>query len=242
MPDAVNTFIASNNIDEVRGVQRDLHALYRSDITKYAPASLRLIIRDIYDLIPNEATSRSRRFKLSDIRDVKRFDQVESHFLWLTQAGVALPVFNIAAPVSPLLVAEQRNKFKLFYHDVGMLASTLPKQAFDGLLDGRPTANAGSLYEAFVAQELVTGGFKPRYFTSKRVGELDFVVEHLDGRIGAIEVKSGKKYLTHAAIDNALAVDNYTIDEAFVFAETNICRRDHLLYAPVFLTGALQFE
>lgn len=242
MPDAVAAFTSTGGIDEVRMVHASLHALYRDDITKHAPAELRLIIRDIYDLIPSEVASKNRRFKLSDIRDVKRFSQVEQHFLWLTQAGVALPVYNVAAPVSPLLVAEQRKLFKLFYLDAGMLASSFPKKAYAGILDGRPGMNMGAVYEGAVAQELKARGLALRYFTSKKVGELDFVVEQPDGGIAAIEVKSGSQYLTHAALDNALNVGEYDIDRAYVFAETNVRRDGGILYAPVFLAGMVAAE
>lgn len=239
MPDAVNVFLETNNIDEVRNVHANLRALYRDDITKHAPEELRLVIRDIFDLIPSEAAASNRRFRLSSIQDVKRYSQVTQHFLWLTNAGVALPVYNVSAPISPLLVAEQRNLFKLFYLDAGLLASSYPKRAYEGLLDGRATMNFGAVYEAFVAQELAAHGFALRYFTSKKIGELDFVVERADGAILAIEVKSGGRYLTHAALDNALAVREYTIDEAYVFAEANVKREGGIVYTPVFLAGLL---
>lgn len=99
MPDAVNAFLATNNINEVRRVHADLHALYRDGITKHAPEGLRLVIRDIYDLIPSEAGSKGRRFRLNSIRNVRRFSQVTDHFLWRSDAGVALPVYNVNSPV-----------------------------------------------------------------------------------------------------------------------------------------------
>lgn len=239
MPDAVRAFVDTNNIDEVRAVHRDLHDQYRADITKHAPEELRLIIRDIYDLIPSEAASRNKRFKLSSIQNVKRFDQVHQHFLWLTNAGVALPVYNVSAPISPLLVNEQRNLFKLFYLDVGMLASRYPKSSYGGILDGKASMNMGCAYEAFVAQELAGRGLPLRYYASKKVGELDFLVERESGIVEALEVKSGGSYLSHAALDNAMAVKEYTIDRAVVLAETNVAWNSDILYAPVFLVGAL---
>ncbi|MDO4290160.1 MAG: ATP-binding protein [Eggerthellaceae bacterium] len=241
MPDAVNAFLASNNIDEVRTVHAGLHTLYRDDITKYAPPDLRLTIRDIYDLIPSEVGSKNRRFRLSSIADVKRFDQVQDHFLWLTQAGVALAVYNVSAPAAPLLVNVQRSMFKLFYLDAGLLLSSYPKKTYEGLLDGKASMNMGGVYEAAVAQELKAHGFALRYFTSKKVGELDFVVEDASGAVTAIEVKSGAAYRTHAALDNAMQTRGYGIDKAIVFAETNVKREGNVLYAPVFLVGALNF-
>lgn len=244
MPDAVNAFLATRNIDEVRKIHRDLHSLYHDDIAKYAPPDLRLTIRDIYDLIPSEVGSKNRRFKLSSIEGVKRFSQVTEHFLWLSEAGVALPVYNVSAPVAPLLVGEQRNLFKMFYLDTGMLMSSYSKKVAQGVFDGEAEGsfgmNMGAAFEGFVAQELKARGFKLRYFTSKKVGELDFVEETLAGDVLAIEVKSGRYYKTHAALDNALAARGYGIDRALVFAETNLFRDGNVLYLPIFMAGLLE--
>ena len=172
MPDAVNSFLATRNVDEVRNIHRDLHALYRDDIAKYAPPELRLVIRDIYDLIPSESGSKNKRFKLSSISGVKRFSQVTDHFLWLSEAGVSLPVYNVTAPVAPLLLGEQRSLFKLFYLDTGMLMSSYSKKVAQGVFDGEAEGpfgmNMGAAFEGFVAQELKAHGFRLRYFTSKK--------------------------------------------------------------------------
>lgn len=244
MPDAVNAFLATRNIDEVRKIHQDLHALYHDDIAKYAPPELRLVIRDIYDLIPSEVGSKNKRFKLSSIEGVKRFSQVTDHFLWLSEAGVALPVYNVSAPVAPLLVGEQRSLFKLFYLDTGMLMSSYSKKVaqgvFDGAAEGAFGMNMGAAFEGFVAQELKAHGFRLRYFTSKKIGELDFVEETLAGDVLAIEVKSGKRYRSHAALDNALATKGYGIDRALVFAESNLFRDGDVLYLPVFMAGLLE--
>lgn len=246
MPDAVNAFLESSSLDEVRAVQQGIHALYREDITKYAPRGLRLTIRDIYDLIPSELGSKNRRFRVGAIEGVKRFAQVEDQVLWLTNAGVALAARNVTAPVSPLLLSERRNLFKLFYLDVGMLMAAYPKsvaqEVFSEGEGGEFSMNMGAAYEAFVAQELTAHGFALRYYNSKQVGELDFVEERQGGSILALEVKSGRGYRSHAALDNALAVKEYTIDRACVLAETNVLEVGRVLYLPIFLAGGFSYE
>lgn len=234
MPAAVSAFVEGRGIDAVRSEQADIHAFYRRDIMQYAPKGQRLVIQNIYDLIPSEISARTKRFKFGSIPDVKKFKQVDQEFLWLTKAGVAIPVFDVAAPTQPLLASEQHNRFKLFYLDVGMLTSTYFKTETLGLLDGDTRANLGGVYENAVAQQFLCHGFKPYYFTSKKVGELDFLLERADGSIIAIEVKSGSNYKTHAAIDNALAVRDYHIDEAIVLAETNVEARGGITYLPIY--------
>jgi predicted AAA+ superfamily ATPase len=242
MPDAVAAFLRDNSVDQVRVVQDDIVAFYKKDISKYAPKDRRLVIRNIYELIPSELSRQNRRFKLNSITDVKRFTQVQDEFLWLTQANVALAAYNVSAPVSPLLLSESRSSFKLFCSDVGLLTSRYPKQASLGLLDGRPAAQMGGTYENFAAQELAAHGYDLRYYASKRIGELDFVIEGKDNQIAALEIKSGKAYKTHAALSNALAVPNYDITSAYVFAETNVEQRGEVLYLPIYLLSALKNE
>jgi predicted AAA+ superfamily ATPase len=242
MPDAVRAFLRDNSVDQVRVAQDDIVAFYKKDISKYAPKDRRLVIRNIYELIPSELSRQNRRFKLSSITDVKRFTQVQDEFLWLTQANVALATYNVSALAAPLLLNESRSSFKLFYSDVGLLTSRYPKQASLGLLDGRPTAQMGRTYENFAAQELAAHGYALRYYANKRIGELDFVIEGKDSRIAVLEVKSGRTYKTHAALSNALAAPNHNITSAYVFAETNVEQRGEVLYLPIYLLAALKTE
>ena len=132
----------------------------------------------------------------------------------------------------------------MFYLDTGMLMSSYSKKVaqcvFDGGAEGSFGMNMGAAFEGFVAQELKARGFKLRYFTSKKVGELDFVEETLAGDVLAIEVKSGRYYKTHAALDNALATIGYGVDRGLVFAETNLFHDGNVLYLPIFMAGLLE--
>ena len=242
MPDAAVAFFEKNSLDQVRVIQDNIITYYEKDISKYAPKDRRLVIKNIFGLIPSELSSQNKRFKLSSIDNIKRYSQVEDEFLWLTKANVALPAYNTRAPISPLLLSENHKLFKLFLSDVGLLSSRYPKDHSIEVLDGKPRKNMGGIYENFVAQELTTHGFALHYYSSKKIGELDFVIEGRDGTITALEVKSGSEYKTHAALNNALAVKEYDIGEAFVFAETNIEVYEKVTYFPAFLVSLLTNE
>ncbi|MDR0514289.1 MAG: ATP-binding protein [Coriobacteriaceae bacterium] len=239
MPDAIVAYLQDNSLDQARIIQNNIMAYYKSDISKYAPKEDRLVIKNIYDLIPSELLRQNRRFRFSSIEGVKRYTQIQDQFLWLTKANVALPSFNIRAPIMPLLVNEQHNLFKLFLSDIGLLTCMYGRQVSLNLLDGKPVTAMGGVYENFVAQELMAHGFKLRYFTNKKIGELDFVLERKDGSIIAIEVKSGNNYMTHAALANALQAKSYDISEAWVLAETNIHKRGEVTYLPIYLASLL---
>jgi predicted AAA+ superfamily ATPase len=239
MPDAVVAFLESGSIDQVRNAQHDILAFYKRDISKYAPKEDRLVIRNIFDLIPSELLSQNRRFRLSSIENVKRYSQVQNQFLWLTKAAVAIAAYNVRTPASPLLLSENHSLFKLFMSDVGLLCGRLTKQTMLGLLDGKPGSNMGGIYENYVSEELCSKGFDLRYFTNRKVGELDFVIENGDGEVIAIEVKSGSNYKAHSALTNALAVKNYGIDKAYVLAETNIEQDGDVKYIPIYMTSKI---
>ena len=110
-----------------------------------------------------------------------KFDRVENSFLWLTNAGVALPVYNVEEPKMPLLLARSRNLFKLFQSDIGLLASQYAEGIQMRIIKGDKDINFGSIYENAVAQELVAHGIVPYYYNNKKRGELDFVIE-LEGK------------------------------------------------------------
>ena len=114
--------IESNNLQEVMTVQQDIIRLYKRDIARYDPDN-KLYIEEIFNLIPPELNAKNKRFILKRLNEHAKFDRVESSFLWLTNAGVALPVYNVEEPKVPLLLNRSRNLFKLFQSDVGLLAS-----------------------------------------------------------------------------------------------------------------------
>jgi predicted AAA+ superfamily ATPase len=240
MPDEKVAFQETDSIDQVRVIQDNIIDFYEYDISKYAPKNRRLVIKDIFSLIPSELSSQNRRFRLSSIKDVRRYGQVEEEFLWLTRANVALATYNVKLPASPLVLNESHSLFKLFLSDVGLLASRFPKQAALGLLDCKPSINMGGIYENFVAQELVAHGFVLRYYSGKKVGELDFVIERKDGTVIALEVKSGSSYKTHAALSNALRAPGFGIDEAYVLAETTASTNADISYLPIYLAGMFE--
>ncbi len=242
MPDAVKAFVSDLGIDQVRRIQLDIRRFYEADITQYAPRGRVLVIREIFRLIPSQLQDQNRRFKLDAIEGVKRFKQVNKDFLWLTSAGVALAAYNTVEPAPPLVMNDQRTLFKLFQSDVGLLTSTFHKKDTLELFDGRPSPKMGGVFENFVAQELAGCGFDLFYFTKRKIGELDFVIEDEKDRVVAIEVKSGSGYKTHAALDRALAVEHYKIDRAYVLAECNVAVDDVAVYMPVYMTGLLNWN
>lgn len=238
MPAAVSKYIESNNLQEVMAVQQDIVRLYKRDIAQYDPDN-KLYIEEIFNLIPPELNSKNKRFILKRLNEHAKFDRVESSFLWLTNAGVALPVYNVEEPKMPLLLARSRNLFKLFQSDIGLLAGQYAEGIQMRIIKGDKNINFGSIYENAVAQELVAHGIAPYYYNNKKRGELDFVIE-LNGKVLPIEVKSGKDYETHRALSNIMDCEEYDLPEAVVFNNDNLRVADNIVYAPVYMAMFLK--
>ena len=234
MPAAVERYLSTNDLNVVAQTQKDIISLYKKDISQYATKD-KLKIKEIFDLIPSELDTKNKRFILKRLNEHAKYDRYQNDFLWLSNAGVAIPVYNVSEPRLPLKLAETRNLFKLFSNDVGLLAAQYADSLRISILSGDIAVNFGAIFENVVAQELVCHGVNPYYFNSKRMGELDFVIA---GRASVIpiEVKSGKDYERHNALRNVLECKEYDIEKAYILCSGNMKSNGRIIYAPIYMT------
>ena len=241
MPEAVISYAETGSLNDIMAVHRDIRALYNLDFTQYETIDKKLLIRNAYDLIPAELLKQNRRFVVSDIKKGLRYERLESTFLWLNNAGVSIPVYNATEPRVSLKINEKQSLFKLYLSDVGMLTTEYGMNTKRMLLGQEPGLNAGGIYENAVAQELHAKGFPIYYYNSNRLGELDFVIEY-NGTVLPLEIKSGKDYTLHSAIDNCLRNSEYGIQEAMVFANCNVTKDEKITYLPIYMVMFLENE
>ena len=234
MPSAVDKFKETKNLSDVIAEHEDIVLQYKKDFTRYESDDKKLLLTSIYDLIPAELNSNNKRFNFADIKKGLRYERSENSFVWLSSAGVALPTYNVSAPTLPLLLNKKSSLFKLFLSDVGMLTSLYGRSTKLQLLSNGEDINNGALYENVVAQELKAHGFKLYYYNSKKFGELDFVIEY-NGKILPIEVKSGKSYQRHSALNNVMELSDYSIKEAFILSNYNVEVNNNLVYYPIYM-------
>lgn len=236
MPQAIMEYKESNNLQNVLSIQKSIIQEYKRDIMKYQKDDndKRLHLEDIFNLIPSELNAKNKRFILKNLNEKARYANYENSFLWLRDAGVALPTYNIEEPKQPLLLSMSRNLFKLFQSDVGLLTSQFSDGIQLKLLTDDQSINFGAIYENFVAQELKANGFSLYYYNNKRLGELDFVVEY-KGNVLPIEVKSGKDYERHNALTNVMGIKDYGIPEALVLCNNNISQKGNITYMPIYM-------
>ena len=238
MPDAINKFLENRNMSRVRKVHRDIHELYRIDASQY-DTEKKLLIRKIYDMIPSYMENKKKRVVVKRIEETashKQFSDYANEFEYLTNSGIALGVQAVSNPRFPLTESESKNLLKLYMNDVGLLTNLLYGLNINAVLQDDRSINLGSVYETVVAQELHAHGFTLHYYDNKQKGEVDYLIddyEHLT--VLPIEVKSGKDYTVHSALDNLLETPDYHIQKAVVLSnEREVSMKNGITYLPVY--------
>ena len=238
MPAAVQRYLDTHDISAVVQEQEQILVEYRKDITKYdRENSLR--IREVFERIAPELNKKNKRFYVNSVKPGERTERLEDEFVWLKEAGVAIPSYVVDEPAVPLVLSKRSNLFKLFMNDVGLLAASYMDGIQLRILNSELDINFGSVYENAVAQELVAHGFLPSYYSSREHGEIDFVLE-TGGKILPIEVKSGKHYKRHRALNKLMECDEYGIESAIVFDDDAMDVVGKVFYAPIYMVMFLK--
>lgn len=239
MPSAVNTYLSEHNMVSVRNIHRDINLLYKNDAAKYESESLRkLKIQRIYDMVPSNLEKVKKRIVAKDIelKKGKRMADYQDEFEYLISSGITLEVQAISKPSYPLVENSGKNLLKLYMSDIGLLTGILYHNDVLPIMNDKCGVNLGSVYENVVAQELKAHGFKLYYYDNKKNGEVDFLIDSVDLLSALpIEVKSGKDYYIHTALNNLLKVNEYKITNGIVFSnEAKVYNNGNVIYMPIY--------
>ena len=246
MPEAVQKFIdTSNDLAAVREVQSDIVSQYGADIVRYANGRS-VFVEAIYQALPSELAKVNKRFMIGSLKEGATYKRFEDDFEWLAAAGLVLPTCLATEPLRPLQRGVERRKFKLYSSDVGLLMVRYSNAVAMDVMEGARSVNFGAVYENVVAQELRSAGYELCYYNNNRKGEVDFLMETSSGEVVPIEVKSGKDYKVHTALNNLLGTEAYGIGRAFVLSEHNVSSEERkgkpVYYLPLYMTLCLSDE
>lgn len=237
LPDAVNSYLSDHNIQLVREIQREIHDYYAADASKYDEEK-KLKIRRIYDLIPSNMENKKKRVVAKRIegKKGKRFGEYQDEFDYLVSAGIALNVRAISTPVFPLLESSGKNLLKLYLNDVGILTGLLYGNNIRAVLSDQTSVNLGSVYESVVASELIAHGYQLFYYDNRTKGEVDYLIDDYESLSAVpIEVKSGKDYTVHSALNTFVQNEDYHIKKAFVVSnERKVTTQGKVTYLPIY--------
>ena len=241
MPDVVQAFVDNNDLLRARNLQRGIVNMYKMDMAKYVSDTLEARqVQMVYESIPSQLNSENKRFKYARLGKSLRFANLEFAFDWLEHVGVALTAFRVNEPTFPLAAHEDRNMLKLYANDVGLLTAQMMGDVDIDILNRRSSINFGSIFENVAAQEFKACGRELRYYNSSKIGEVDFVLQGQQGGIDLCEIKSGKNYRRHSALDNLLTTKNYSFEHVYVFHDGNVDTPEAfegVTYLPIYMMG-----
>lgn len=237
LPDAVNAFVEEKNMAKVRDIQNEIHGYYASDASKY-DADRKLLIRRIYDMIPSNMEKTKKRVVAKGIegKDGRTILNYQDEFEYLIGSGIALNVQAISNPVFPLIQSASKNLIKLYLNDVGLLSSILYGNNVLAVMEDNRSINLGALYENVVACELAAHGHNLFYYDNRNKGEVDFIVDDYENlSILPIEVKSGRDFSVHCALNAFVGNKGYNVKKAIVLSNNREYKeKNGILYAPVY--------
>ena len=237
LPDAVNSYLSEKNIQSVREIQKEIHDYYAADASKYDEAR-KLMIRRIYDMIPSFMENKKKRVVAQAIENKrgKTFNNYNDEFEYLISAGIALNVQAISTPVFPLIESSGKNLLKLYLNDVGILTGILYGHNIRAVLEDQKSINLGSVYETVVASELIAHGHNLFYYDNRNKGEVDYLIDDYSSlSVVPIEVKSGKDYSIHSALNTFVQNEDYNIKKAYVVSnERTVQQNGKIIYIPIY--------
>ena len=239
LPDSVTQYVLNRDVTEMRRIQNEIFTFYKDDCSKY-DNDHNLKIRRIYDLLSSRMANKVQRIQFKSIegKDDSNLEKYEDEFDYLFDSGIVLPSRAVANPVFPITEGRCKNLIKAYYNDVGILTNILYKNNIQAVLNQDKGVNLGSCYETAVAMELLAHGHELTYFDSKKVGEVDFLINDYDNlSVVPIEIKSGKDQSNFRAIPKLIDPNgNYKLPLGYVFGNKNIVKKeDNLVTLPIYL-------
>ena len=246
LPDAVNEFVANKNIATVRTIHDSIYQLYKVDAARYEENSSRLRIQRVYDMIPSNLENKKKRIVAKDIdgKTGKRMSDYAEEFDYLISSGITLEVKAISKPSFPLIENSGKNLLKLYLNDVGLLTGLFYGRNIQAVMGDIASINLGSVYETVVAQELKAHGFNLYYYDNKKVGEVDFLIDDRSNlSVLPLEIKSGKDYKVHSALERFIQTKEYNIADAFVLSNAaKVEKENGITYLPIYYVMCIEPE
>ena len=241
-PESVQGYVDDKTLEKTTSALEIIDNWYRSDITKYAKKEDRLVILEMYNHLPYEVNQKNHKFVKSHLTSLPNFKNLDlqDQFLWLKGAGIAIPTYNVSNPRYPITISEDYKVVKLYMNDVGLLTYYIFNRAAKRrLLIDAKGYDLGAIYENAVAELLLSHGYDPRFHSTVKRGEIDFIIEN-NMTVIPIEIKSCEPerksgFFSHPAL-NHLLEHHKEIKEAWVFGLNNVKKEnDTIQMFPIYM-------
>lgn len=237
MPEAVSTFLTTNDMNQVRKVQHDIIETYKGDMIKYAPKEDKSRIRECFDSIPAQLARENKKFTYSTIRRNARSSQYLGSLQWIEDAGIIRRCYNLHITELPLDGNADKDSFKVYMSDTGLFVSMLEEGTAWSIVQGNMLSYKGAIFENLMADILGKMGRKLYYFHKDSGLELDFVMRY-KGECYPIECKArtGNAKSLQTVLKHP---EHYHVNQAIKVGDYNVGRNGPVLTIPFYIAFML---
>ena len=240
LPEAVNAFLSSNNMNEVSKAYQSILKEYRDDMVKYAPDKDKPHIRECFNSIPKQLAKENKKFQYNQVKPGGRSDTYLGSLQWLEDAGIICRCYNTDITGLPMEGNAKDNVFKVYVTDIGLLIEMLGAGTRADILQGNLGGFKGAIYENLMADTLHKKAQSLYYFQKDSGLELDFLVR-MDGECVPLEVKA-KSSKSKSAKTVLAHPEKYQVKRIIKFGDYNIGREGGLLTLPTYMQFLLDLE
>lgn len=238
LPEVVNTYLETKNIERIYKVQRTLLSEYEEDMVKYAADADKPHIRECFESIPKQLAKENKKFQYSVVRKGGRASQYMGSIQWLEDAGIVRRCFNMSITELPLDGNAIKDCFKVYTTDVGIFMAMLDYGTQVDILKGNLLGYKGAIFENLIADFLCKSGQRLYYFHKESGLELDFLVR-FKGECVILEVKAktGKAKSMATILKNR---NVYHVNNAIKLGQYNVGREGNVLTIPLYMGFLIQ--
>lgn len=233
MPEVVDTFVKTKQMNSVLALQRDIVRSYEDDMVKYADDKDKPLIKECFQSIPKQLSKENKKFQYSVVKKGGTASKFQGSIQWIEDAGIIARCYNLDLPELPLDGNAIDDIFKVYMQDTGLFVSTLEDGTQFDILQGNLYGYKGAIFENLMADIFTKMGRKLYYYHKDSGLEIDFVIRY-KGSATLIEVKattgntkSTKTILAHP--------EKYHVAGAIKLGDYNVGRNEKMLTIPIYM-------
>lgn len=238
MPDAVQTFVDTKQMNEVLRIQRDIVRSYEDDMVKYAERKDKSRIKECFQSIPKQLSKENKKFQYAVVKKGSTASKYAGSLQWIEDAGIISRCYNLSITELPLDGNAEEDVFKVYMRDCGLFVSMLEDGTQFDILQGNLFGYKGAIFENLIADFFAKMGRKLYYFHKDSGLEVDFVIRY-KGECTLVEVKAttGNTKSTKTILRHP---EKYHVDHAIKLGDYNVGRMDQILTLPLYMAFLLR--
>lgn len=237
MPEVVQTFVDTKQMNEVLHIQRDIVRSYKDDMIKYAEKKDKSCIKECFESIPKQLSKENKKFQYSVVKKGSSAARYAGSLKWIEDAGIISRCYNLSITELPLEGNAEGDVFKVYMRDCGLFVSMLEDGTQYDILQGSLYGYKGAIFENLVADIFSKMGRRLYYFHKDSGLEVDFIIRY-KGECTLVEVKAstGNTKSTKTILNHP---EKYHVSSAIKLGDYHVGKFGQILTLPLYMAFLL---